>query len=85
MYAYAWYPTYCDKSTSKKNLCKISFLIAGADIITTNTYQASVQGFQKCFNLSYHESYKLIKNATLLAREAVSLENFNQPFQRQGK
>jgi len=60
------------------------YVVAGADIVMTNTYQASVDGFQKYFELSACESYRLIKDAVHFVRRAVALENVNQPMGRNG-
>ena len=46
------------------------FLEAGAEIILTNTYQASVEGYQKYLNLSREESLQLIKTTVGLAHIA---------------
>ena len=39
------------------------FLEAGADIIETNTYQVSLEGFKKYLNLSSGETLQLIKDS----------------------
>lgn len=44
--------------------------LAGADVIMTNTYQASINGFVEYLNLSEEESYNLIKSAVDYARIA---------------
>lgn len=44
--------------------------LAGADVIMTNTYQASVDGFVQYLNLSEEESYNLIKKAVEYTRIA---------------
>jgi len=49
----------------------LDFLRAGADIIETNTYQASVPGVMKHLNLSNSDSINLIKKAVSLAKKAV--------------
>jgi len=49
----------------------LDFLRAGADIIETNTYQASVPGIMEHLKLSYPDSMRLIKEAVLLAKKAV--------------
>ncbi|XP_011877446.1 PREDICTED: homocysteine S-methyltransferase 1-like [Vollenhovia emeryi] len=49
----------------------LDFLRAGAEIIETNTYQASVPGLTKYLNISESESLHLIATATNLARRAV--------------
>ncbi|XP_065214299.1 homocysteine S-methyltransferase YbgG-like isoform X2 [Planococcus citri] len=60
-------------------LARISFRhITGADIITTNTYQASIEGFNKHLQLSSHQSYHLIKKAVQLAKQAIIQENANR-------
>lgn len=43
---------------------------AGADVIMTNTYQASIEGFVKYLNLTEEESYNLIKKAVDYTRIA---------------
>lgn len=48
----------------------LDFLKAGADIILTNTYQASVEGYQKYLNLSKDESLQLIKTTVGFAHIA---------------
>jgi S-methylmethionine-dependent homocysteine/selenocysteine methylase len=45
-------------------------ILAGADVLETNTYQASIEGFIKYFGLSMEESYQLIKTAVSLAKSA---------------
>ncbi|XP_047107612.1 homocysteine S-methyltransferase 1-like isoform X2 [Schistocerca piceifrons] len=49
------------------------FLRAGAQIITTNTYQASIGGFMKYLGLTEEESIDLIKKAVDLAKDAVAI------------
>ncbi|KAJ8952297.1 hypothetical protein NQ318_007465 [Aromia moschata] len=49
----------------------LDFLRAGADLIMTNTYQASVDLFMKHLNMTAEQSYGLIKQAVDLARTAV--------------
>lgn len=51
----------------------LDFLRAGADIIQTNTYQASISGFMKHLNLSEEDSLNLILTAVDLAKEAVRI------------
>lgn len=51
----------------------LDFLRAGAEIIETNTYQASVEGFKKYLNITEEESVQLIYKAVNLAKEAVNL------------
>lgn len=46
-------------------------LPAGCDVIITNTYQSSVDGFKKYLNLNHDDSIALIKQAVHLARQAV--------------
>lgn len=49
--------------------------VAGAEFLTTNTYQASIEGFQKYLNLNYEESFELIKKSVTLCRQAITEEN----------
>lgn len=46
-------------------------VVAGADLIMTNTYQASVGGFVQYLGLTEEQSLKLITNAVELARKAI--------------
>ncbi|XP_044750453.1 homocysteine S-methyltransferase 1-like isoform X2 [Coccinella septempunctata] len=56
----------------------LDFLRAGADIIMTNTYQASIGGFVEHLKMSEKESYDLIVESVHLAKIAV--ERFQQEF-----
>ncbi|XP_015597490.1 uncharacterized protein LOC107268841 isoform X2 [Cephus cinctus] len=49
----------------------LDFLRAGADIIQTNTYQASISGFVQHLGISKEESLKLIYSAVDLSKRAV--------------
>lgn len=51
------------------------FTIAGVDFLTTNTYQASIEGFQKYLKLNYEESFELIKKSVAICRRAIKEEN----------
>lgn len=55
-------------------LIVLNFLLGGSDILETNTYQASIQGFQKHLGLNDTESYNLIKQSVGICREAIKLE-----------
>lgn len=45
----------------------LDFLEAGAQIIKTNTYQASVGGFSKYLSLNHEQSIDLMKKTVMLA------------------
>lgn len=47
--------------------------LAGADVIETNTYQASIEGFKIHLNVTDKEAYDLIKEAVYLVKEARSI------------
>ncbi|XP_076289389.1 betaine-homocysteine S-methyltransferase [Lasioglossum baleicum] len=51
----------------------LDFLRAGAEIILTNTYQASIDGYFKYIGLTKEESLNLFCKAVEYAREAVNL------------
>ena len=51
----------------------LDFLKAGADIIQTNTYQASIDGFSKYMNISEEESLNIFSKAVDYAKEAINL------------
>ncbi|XP_033323497.1 betaine-homocysteine S-methyltransferase [Megalopta genalis] len=51
----------------------LDFLNAGAGIILTNTYQASIDGFSKYIGLTEEESLNLFCKAVDYAKEAVNL------------
>lgn len=50
----------------------LDFLRAGADIIETNTYQATIDGFVKYLNITEEESLKIIREAVDYAKDAVN-------------
>lgn len=58
----------------------LDFLSAGSDIISTNTYQASVTGFVKHLGVTPKEGYALIQSAVSLAKKArdIYLETFKE-------
>uniref|UniRef100_A0A672GJY1 Zgc:172121 n=1 Tax=Salarias fasciatus TaxID=181472 RepID=A0A672GJY1_SALFA len=49
----------------------LRFIISGADIITTATYQASIPGFVSHLGLSVGDSRKLLMSGVYLAKEAA--------------
>lgn len=51
----------------------LDFLNAGSDFFHANTYQASVEGFMKHFNLSEAGGIELIKSSVRLAHEARTI------------
>ncbi|XP_015112979.1 uncharacterized protein LOC107038402 [Diachasma alloeum] len=51
----------------------MDFLRAGSDIIETNTYQASVDGFSKYLGMSEADSLEFIRKAVDLAAQAVKI------------
>ncbi|XP_050435235.1 homocysteine S-methyltransferase YbgG-like isoform X2 [Adelges cooleyi] len=51
------------------------YIRAGADMITTNTYQASINGFKQHLGLDYDQSYELIKKSVQLCRRAIQTES----------
>lgn len=50
-----------------------SFFTAGADLIITNTYQASVGGFVEHLDVTPEQGYELILRAVDLAKQARTL------------
>ncbi|XP_047536467.1 translin-associated factor X-interacting protein 1-like [Vanessa atalanta] len=48
----------------------LDFIRAGADVISTNTYQASISGFVKHLGVTEQEGYELIRLAVDLAKRA---------------
>lgn len=53
-------------------LTHLDFLRAGADIILTNTYQATIDGFVKYLDITEEESLQIIRNAVDYAKDAVN-------------
>lgn len=49
----------------------IFIVTAGSDIIETNTYQASVEGFMKHLQINEADSIKLIENAVEITKDAI--------------
>lgn len=60
--------TYLDSHNN--SLIVIVHVLAGVDVLQTNTYQASIGGFVKYLGLSKEESYQLIKTGVNLAKSA---------------
>ncbi|KAK9872330.1 hypothetical protein WA026_017145 [Henosepilachna vigintioctopunctata] len=56
----------------------LDFLRAGAEVIITNTYQASIGGFMEHLQMTEQESYDLIVESVSLAKTAV--QRFQQDF-----
>lgn len=52
-------------------MCIHRFLLSGADVISTATYQASVEGFMDHLNVSSEGAKELIMSGVQLAKEAV--------------
>ena len=53
-------------------------VLAGADLVMTNSYQASIGGFVEHLHLTKEESYDLIKESVALARTAC--ERYQKEF-----
>lgn len=68
-----WTARFLAVSPDAVRVTHLDFLRAGADIIETNTYQASVPGLMKYLNLSNDESLDLIAKAVSLAKTAVHI------------
>lgn len=56
----------------KINLSVCSFLQSGSDVVTTATYQASIEGFTRHLGLKPEEAEDLIMSGVRLARESVA-------------
>lgn len=68
-----WSASFLVKAPNAVIKVHYDYLTAGANIITTNTYQASATGFRKHLGLNDDESTQLIKKAVDLARTAIDL------------
>lgn len=66
-----WTARFLKTDDNAVYLTHLDFLRAGADIIETNTYQASVPGMMKYLNMSEQESLDLLEKSVYLARKAV--------------
>lgn len=80
-----WSARFNDTNPEAVIATHLDFLQAGADIILTNTYQASVEGYQQYLNLSKDESLELIKKTVGFAHTArekfmKKQENANLPM-----
>ncbi|XP_069493160.1 homocysteine S-methyltransferase-like isoform X2 [Ambystoma mexicanum] len=49
----------------------LNFLRSGADVITTATYQASLEGFRKHLGLGVEDAAELLKSGVKIAKDAV--------------
>jgi len=52
-----------------------TYLTAGAEFLTTNTYQANIGGFNKYLDLNHEQSFELIKKSVTICRRAIMEEN----------
>uniref|UniRef100_A0A1B6KMJ4 Hcy-binding domain-containing protein n=1 Tax=Graphocephala atropunctata TaxID=36148 RepID=A0A1B6KMJ4_9HEMI len=59
------------------------FIRAGADILITNTYQASIEGFKDYLNLDKEESIELIKESVEFVKKAIALELGDESYGNQ--
>lgn len=64
---------------SVKCMINALYITAGAEVIITNTYQASVPGFVKHLGLNEKSSYELIKEAVRIAKRAVDVYMSENP------
>ncbi|KAF0759524.1 homocysteine S-methyltransferase 1-like [Aphis craccivora] len=60
------------------------YIRAGVDFLTTVTYQASIEGFQKYLNLDYDQSFELIKKSVMVCQQAITEENVDRNIQIMG-
>jgi len=51
------------------------YIKAGAEFLTTNTYQASIEGFQKYLDLNFDQSFQLIKKSVTICQRAIIEES----------
>ncbi|EFN76199.1 Homocysteine S-methyltransferase 2 [Harpegnathos saltator] len=66
-----WTARFLQTNPSAVYNTHLDYLRAGAEIIETNTYQASVPGLMKYLNISMDESLALLAKAVELAKQAV--------------
>lgn len=67
-----WTARFLQTNPSAVYNTHLDYLRAGAEVIETNTYQASVPGLMKHLNISMDESLALLAKAVELAKEAVT-------------
>ncbi|XP_026464856.1 homocysteine S-methyltransferase 3-like [Ctenocephalides felis] len=68
-----WSARYNSTRPSDVRQAHLDYLRAGADIISTNTYQVSIKGYMEHLGLTHQESIDLINSAIKLAFEAQEL------------
>lgn len=56
--------------TQNLNICR-RFLLSGADVVTTATYQASITGFISHLDMSPDSARELLMSGVELAKESV--------------
>jgi len=66
-----WTARFLKTDPNAVYITHLDFLRAGADIIETNTYQASVPGMMKYLDISEHESFDLLDKSVYLAKKAI--------------
>ncbi|XP_053563773.1 uncharacterized protein LOC128654113 [Bombina bombina] len=60
-----------------------SFLSSGADVLSTATYQASIEGFKDHLELNVEEAAKLIHVGVQIAKEAADEYNMQSPVKKE--
>ncbi|CAI6354634.1 unnamed protein product [Macrosiphum euphorbiae] len=60
------------------------YIRAGVEFLTTNTYQASIEGFKKYLNLNYDQSFQLIKKSVTICRRAIMEESSGRTIRIMG-
>ncbi|XP_014470951.1 PREDICTED: homocysteine S-methyltransferase YbgG-like [Dinoponera quadriceps] len=68
-----WTARFLQTNPSAVYSTHLDYLRAGAEVIETNTYQASVPGLMKYLNISMDESLALLAKAVELAKQAVDV------------
>ncbi|CAG0898324.1 unnamed protein product [Darwinula stevensoni] len=66
-----WSAAYLQKNPDAIKRVHLAFLDAGAQVISTASYQANIEGFKKHLNVSQDEARSLITSAVKLAHDAA--------------
>lgn len=68
-----WTAKFLAKSPEKCAFVHRDFVLAGANIITTGSYQSTVEGYKNYLNIEKEESLEIIRNSVRLARKGIEL------------
>lgn len=68
-----WTAKFVALNQKKCALVHRDFVIAGAEIITTGSYQSSIEGYKAYLGMERHQALEVIKDSVKLARQGIEM------------